>query len=343
MHAGEKFTLRETLYWTRRDIYKFLLIGLVPTALYVLLDWHFLSVPWLPVALVGTALAFLVGFKNNASYDRLWEARKVWGAIVNDSRTWAMMSIDYVTNKHASVELSPEELKSIHQRLIYRHIAWLTALRHQLRQKKGWETMEKIHNVEFRKFYDVAEQDHKLEDDLKPFLSAEEYTYVLSKKNRATHILKQQSRDLRELYEKGYIEDFRHMELENILRAFFEHQGKSERIKNFPYPRHFATVNNYFIWIFIFLAPLGMIEEFNTLAEKLNPHLIWLTVPFSALISWVFHTMDKLGTSTENPFEGSAIDVPITSLSRTIEIDLREMLDETDLPAPVPMKNNIIT
>ena len=341
MHAGKRFTLSQALIWTRREILLFVLIGAVPVVLYEFLDFKNLSIPWLPIALVGTAVAFITGFKNNASYDRLWEARKVWGAIVNTSRSWAIMVLDYVNNDHALEKLPDAELKRIHKRLIYRHIAWLTALRFQLRMPKVWEsTNYSKANREFRdKHFDVPEVKHKLEDDIALFLSEEDKAYIFSKKNRATHLIRLQSKDLKELKQQGFIEDFRHMEMENLLVDLYTQQGKCERIKNFPYPRQYTTINTIFIWIFIVLLPFGMILEF----EKIGENFVWLTIPFSVIAAWVFHTMDKIGTSTENPFEGGANDVPITALSRTIEIDLREMLDEIDLPAPVQPMNDILS
>ncbi len=112
MHAGKNFSLKEVIIWTRRDIYKFIIISAIPTLLYVLMDWNWLSLPWLPIALIGTAVAFLIGFKNNASYDRLWEGRKIWGAIVNSSRTWGIFVLDFVSNKHADQPLPENELKA---------------------------------------------------------------------------------------------------------------------------------------------------------------------------------------------------------------------------------------
>ena len=338
MHAGKKFSLKEVLLWTRRDIYKFIVLSAIPTLLFVLMDWNWLSLPWLPIALIGTAVAFLIGFKNNASYDRLWEGRKIWGAIVNSSRTWGIFVLDFVANNHASVPLSKSDLKAVHQRLIYRHIAWLTSLRHQLRQPKNWENIDKSYNVEYRHIYTVSEFENKLEDDLTPFLSAEDKAYVLSKKNRATQLLKLQSHDLKNLLDKGLIEDFRHMEMENMLKDFYTQQGKCERIKNFPYPRQFATINLYFVWLFMLLVPFGMLQEFG----ELGGNKVWLTIPFSTLVCWVFHTMEKIGEATENPFEGGANDVPMTALSRTIEIDLREMMDETEIPDGIQAENNIL-
>lgn len=150
MHAGQRFSLKEVLFWTRRDIFFLLIVSAIPTACYALLGWTWLAVPWLPIALLGTAVAFVVGFKNNASYDRMWEARKAWGIMVRD----------YVSNKHADRKLSKEELRETQLKLIYRHFAWLTALRFQLREKRVWEAIYKKHNQEYKnKWFKVEEHE----------------------------------------------------------------------------------------------------------------------------------------------------------------------------------------
>ena len=348
MHAGSHYTLKEAVIWTSRDIFRYLIIATIVTVPYELLGWKWLSIPWIPMTLIGTAVAFLIGFKNNASYDRTWEARKIWGALVNSSRTWGIMVKDFVNNDHAINPVSEEELKKIHTRLMYRHMAWLAALRYQLRTPRKWESMHKKHYAKYHEKFKKLSENLPLEEVLAEFLSEEECPYVLSKKNRATQIIALQSKELKELKQKGLIEDFRHMEMENVLSDFYVHQGKSERIKNFPYPRQFATLNRYFVWLFLFLLPLGLVQEFDLLSNRLPEYyaqhlsLTWVTIPFSTLVSWVFHTMEKIGESSENPFQGGANDIPITSLSRTIEIDLRDMLDEDSLPEPIGPYNNIL-
>ena len=327
MHAGKVFSIKEVLMWTRRETVVFFLVAAIPTFLHEFFGWTFIALPWLPVALVGTAVAFLIGFKNNASYDRLWEARKIWGGNVNDSRTFSMMSIDFVKKNSDDPD--------VHQRLVYRHMAWLTALRFQLRVPKVWETMQEPANREFSRLFRVSEYDDDLGESLAPYLPKEELERVMKAPNKATRILADQSHDLRELSASGALTEYRHVELTRLLGVLYDHQGMCERIKTFPYPRQFATINLYFVWIFIVLVPLGMLEEFNSY----GPNMAWLTIPFSALVTWVFHTMEKIGDVTESPFQGGANDVPITAISRTIEIDLREMLKEEDLPKPLePVK-----
>lgn len=340
MHIGKSYTFKEVILWTRRDIFVLFVVAAIPTALYQLLDWKWITLPWLPVALLGTAVAFVIGFKNNASYDRLWEARRIWGAITNFSRAWGVMVRDYVTNRHASETVSEPALKDIHYTLYKRHFAWLTALRYQLREPKSWEAINLPHNREYRdQFFRVEEQDNQLTDAIRSYLSQTEYESVVGKSNKAAQILALQSEHLRELLERGFIEDFRHMELEKIVVEFYNQQGASERIKGFPYPRQFASLNLWFIKIFVALVPFGMIQEF----AKMGDNFVWMTIPFSMLSGWIFTTMERIGETSENPFEGSANDVPITTISRNIEIDLMEMLNLPHNLKPVAAQNNILT
>lgn len=337
MHTGRHYRISEIVKWTRRETFIFTLLASIPTALYALLGWTWLAMPWVPVALIGTAVAFVTGFKNNASYGRLWEARKIWGALINNSRYWGTQCCDFLAEPEShSSNRSVDEYK---QRLVYRHIAFVTALRFQLRQPKTWETMNKRHNVEFQSQYFVDEWNGDLDDALKPLLDEADLEHVLGCKNRATQILAIQSAELNTLVQTDMLNDFNRLFMSRTLAKFYDDQGKSERIKNFPYPRQFATLNVYFIWLFIVFVPFGLLREFDKLGEQ----FVWLTIPASVIISWVFHTMDKIGESSENPFEGSPNDVPITALARTIEIDLREMIGEKNLPNAMEPVNNILT
>lgn len=333
MHAGRNYRFLEFVYWTRRDIYLLFFLDLIPVCLHQLMGWQWLAIPWVPVALIGTAAAFIVGFKNNATYARAWEARQIWGGIVNSSRSWGIFVKDFVRCS------SPEQQLLTQQQLIYRHIAWLTALRHQLRESKPWENIKTTsYNREYKKLYRVQEWETDMATELQPFMSAEECTEVLGKKNKATQIIGLQSGQLKQLHMSGSIDTLCYVELQNVLKDFYEHQGKCERIKSFPYPRQFASINLFFIRLFIIMVPFGMMKEF----EKLGDDAVWLTVPFSVLVSWVFTSLEQVGSSTENPFEGGANDIPITAMSRTIEIDLRDMLNEKNLPDALQPVNNIL-
>ncbi|HMY84346.1 MAG TPA: bestrophin family ion channel [Saprospiraceae bacterium] len=320
--------------WTRTKIYKMLLLSILPTALFYFLGWNWLAIPWVPVALIGTATAFISGFKNTQTYNRTWEARQIYGSIINSSRTLGIMTKDFVRGDNE---------KELHKEILYRHFAWLTALRFQLRETKSWENVKtKSYNREYLKYYNVPEWESSLDEELKSFLPENERQYILSTKNRATQILAQQSERLKELNKQGIITDFNYVAFENQLKDLYDQQGKAERIKNFPYPRQFSSINLYFTNVLCFLIPLGFIGELSKHTEKLGDWFIWLAVPLSVLVGWVFLVLEQIGESTENPFEGSANDIPITQISRMIEIDLREMLGEKELPPAVQAQNNIL-
>ncbi len=331
MHAGRRFTLKEVVYWTRRDIYIFAVVSTIPTAIYYFFDVKWLVIPWVAIGLVGTAAAFVVGFKNTQTYNRLWEARQIWGGIVNSSRSWGILIKDTVKTDKTEI-----------QTLVYRHLAWLTALRYQMREPRAWENMSLKSNQEYSTLYTVPEKETPLEEELKKFLNAEELSYILSKKNRATQTISLQSKHLRKLKDEGKLSEFDFIELEHLLTTLYDHQGKSERIKNFPYPRQFATINQMFIRLFVCILPFGILQEFGKLAKDLGEGFIWATVPCSLIVGWVFYLMERIGESTENPFEGGANDVPISNISRTIEIDLRDMFDEVDLPSPTKPVHDIL-
>jgi len=357
MYTKRNFPFWGMVKWTRIDTYKFILIGAIPVFLYKGLGLYWLHLPWLPIGVVGTAVAFIVSFKNNASYDRLWEARKIYGGIVNGSRSFTLMVNDFISNKHAKTQQSKEQLFAIRKELIMRHVAWMTSLRHALRQHKPWES-SKMHKTdkEYMARIEVREWKYSLEEELDGYVSTIEKDEILSKKNKQAACLNLQSRQLGNLLDQGLIEDFRHMEMQGMLTEFFTLQGKVERIKNFPYPRQFATLNYFFVWIFIILLPLGMMHEFEkigmTVVHSIQEHMkvhdspihiiveyvgnyfIWFTIPFTVIVSWIFHTMERIGETTENPFEGNANDIPITTMSRGIEIDIRQMID--DDPALIP-------
>lgn len=301
------------------------------------MGWKWLAIPWVPVALLGTATAFISGFKNTQTYNRTWEARQVYGAIINTSRAFGIMIKDFVRSEDKALE------KQLHQQIIYRHFAWLTALRFQLREIKSWENVKtKSYNREYMQYYKVPEWESSLDEELKNFLSEDERQYILSTKNRATQIITLQSSQLKKLNEEGKISDYNYVALENQLKELYDQQGKCERIKNFPYPRQFSSINIYFTNLFCILLPFGFLGEFSKTIEKFGENIIWLTIPFSMILGWVFLVLEQIGESTENPFEGNANDIPVTQISRNIEIDLREMLGEKDLPPAIAAQNNIL-
>ncbi len=342
MYTKKVYKAIDMAKWTRYETLLFFTIITLVVGLYYFFDLYWIKIPWTPLALIGTAVAFVIGFQNNSAYGRIWEARKIWGGIVNTSRTFGMFVQDMVSNERTSVKLSKEELHHEIKTLTYRHIAWMAALRHAMRASKTWETV--VHertNREWSKIVRPPEWDSTVEADLKPYISEKDLEYVMSKNNKQTALLYLQSHHLRRLKESGAIWEFSFLQLEGVLEELFTLQGKSERIKNFPYPRHFASLNHYFMWVFVLILPLAIVPQFAEIGKEIaeiqplvGNLFIWLSIPFYVVVAWVFHTMERIGRTGENPFEGSANDVPISTIARGIEIDLRQNLGESNEEIP---------
>jgi putative membrane protein len=297
------------------------------------------SIPWLPLSLIGTAVAFYVGFKNNQAYDRLWEGRIIWGAIVNSSRMWGSNVKAFIVENGA--ENGKRDLLEIKRVILFRHIAWLYKLRSQLLEPAGWEHLGLggLFGQDARNKWRKAGLGLYGEDltdmHLRNYLNHQDYATLPTFKNAATQLIDIQSQELAALRKAGHIGNFEHMKLQDILNDFYDHQGKAERIKKTPFPRQFASFGFIMVCLLIIMLPFGAFSEFG----KFGDLGIWLAVPFIIVVSWVYIVMELIGDYSENPFEGLGNDIPMLSICRNIEIDLLQQLGETELPEPIkPIK-----
>jgi len=292
----------------------------------------FNGLPFSFVSVTAIAVAFYVGFKNNSSYERLWEARKIWGSYVNASRIFATYVLDFIA---PSQSIDKDTLLQTQHRIIKRHIAYLTAIRLQLRKQTVWK-MEEVGNKIVSS--DTNFINEQLDLELSDYMRDEEVDYVVLQNNPAVHILKMQSEDLQTLYSKKCMSDIHHVEIARVIAEFYNQQGACERIKGFPFPRQYAYYSKVFVYLLISILPLAVFSELS----KLNEHITWVTIPISVTISWIFFTLEIVGDSSENPFENAINDVPITAISRNIEIDLLQMIKETNVPDKIKSENDIL-
>ena len=251
-----------------------------------------------PTGFIGTALAFLIGFRNNSAYDRWWEARKIWGKLINDSRHFALKAIGLISDTWND-ELTLEDIDKYQKKIIYRHIAFVWALNKYLR-KIEWE------------------------EAIFPFLEENEFEQIKKEKHIPLAILKNQTLEIKKMYQEKYFDDFRHIQFDNIMENFNDALGKSERIKNTVFPMQYNWYMQYAIWVFLFMLPFSLVG-----------YLGYWFFPFSIIIGFVFILLEYLGKHIENPFENTHNDIPLDALSRTIEINLKEVLGEDNLPEPI--------
>lgn len=263
-------------------------------SLIYVVDQYIFTKTVLPIAypsLMGTAIAFFIGFNNNQAYGRWWEARTIWGGLVNDSRSWARSLIAYSSN---------QVLAEI---MIRRHLAFLVTLSTSLRKDES--------NLSYTEYLIPADL-----DSLEP------------KYNRANQLLQLQAADLHQLRQTNAIDDFVFASLNNLLQSFCDGMGKSERINNTVYPITYVYFTQLFIWLFIALITMST----SGLIGGSSIVLGWL-------MGFVFNAIHINGMSLMNPFSDNPAGVPISSITRNIEINLLQLLNSPQIPDPVEVIN----
>lgn len=301
-----------------------------------------MRLPWLPLSLIGTAVAFYVGFKNNQSYDRLWEARKIWSDIAADSRVFAVMARNY-----RSEEPAADAGTDIRRQLIYRHIVFLYQLRQQLLVPAQWEHAC-LHNPWSRSFHNrkrrealnqlFKEELESVDHNMHNYLPAEELQQLHTAGNKAVQLLNRQSELVQQLYREKVVNMIQQIDLQHTINNFYTEQSKVERIKQTPFPRNYASFSFLFVCIFIFLLPFSIVGEFARLGEA----AVWLSIPVGVIVGWVYVVMEMIGDYSENPFEGLHNDTAMLSICRAIEIDMLEIMGEHTIPAPIRSKGAVL-
>jgi ion channel-forming bestrophin family protein len=276
----------------------FLFLALVCVSAYLFNEYvlhHYIQFPTIVPGVLGPALAFFIGFNNNQAYDRWWEARKIWGGLVNDSRTWARQIVEYTSGEGSE---SVEEISKIKKRAIYRHIAFLYALKDNLRGER---------RREYRKYLD-----------------AEETNAVEKESNIHNAILSFQSKDLAYMKKSNWIDGFKFIELNKMIIQFCDWMGMSERIKNTVFPTTYTYYTRLFIWLFI----ISITFVFSDLVGG------W-SIFFGMLVGYVYIVMHTIGLAILNPFEPVPSGISLDQITRTIEINLLETLGDSDIPEPI--------
>ena len=341
MYIRKNFTLREIFFITWKHFVWLIPYSVLIAVLYRYTSLREFEIPWLPLSIIGTGVAFYVGFKNDQAYDRLWEARIIWGGIVNSSRMWGSTLRAFIVDHNSG----NDDLFQVKKAMIYRHIAWLYTLRNQLLEPASWE------HLRLGGMYGSDARQKRLKMGLgllgeditaaqvQKYLSGYEFEKLTSFKNAAAQLIDIQSQDLAMQRKNGNLKEFEHVKLQTILNDLYEHQGKTERIKKTPFPRQFGSFSFIMICLFILMLPFGFYSEF----DKIGHYGIWLAIPFTIIIGWIYVIMELVGDYSENPFEGLMNDVPMLSICRNIEIDLLQQLGETDLPEAIqPVKNVLL-
>lgn len=303
------FDLRK-VFWNIR--FETLTTFLVAVAIYVLHQLKVIEIalPFSIAGILGSALAIFIAFRNQSSYARWWEARTIWGGIINNSRIFARQIIANVNNAVAIGKVSREVADNFKKEMINRQIAFAHSLRLHLRIQNDFEEFNHL-------------------------LSENEFEEIKLKQNRPNILLHQQGLRIKEAMQKEILGAFDNISMEPNLATFSNWQGACERIKNTPLPMNYQYFTKLFLYVFIFVLPICLIGDFT----KMN--IGFMVIPVSFIICFVFAVMNRVGEINENPFENQISDIPMTSMCNTIERDLKEMLGEV-IPEKLEPQNGLL-
>jgi len=297
--------------------------------------------PVLPGSVMGIAVTLHLGFKSKSTYDRWWEARTEYGALQLYSRVWAIQVMGLVHHAHADVA-------AIQKDLIYRQIAIVYATICLMRSTSHLPLARRRRLFEGRRAVDAKSVLLSVPEIYEPFLSTEECGGARTRRNTPLFLLTRQAGILREMVTRGGINLTEELVMLRTLNEIEAAQARCERIKNTPFSRQISCFGPIFTLIFVLLVPLALLDALvqEAIAHGLRPmmtHEFFTTLMLlSIVVSWVFIMMEKISNSTEEPFEGGAHDVPVSALSRAMEIELREALGETELPPPLAPIDNVL-
>ncbi len=279
------------------------LYDLAVVAAYKVEHWNWVALPHIPLSLFGSAIGIILGFRNQSAYARWWEARTLWGAVVNNSRSWARQVVAVMRPVESS-ELP--ELKTMQRRLVYHQIAYVHALRQHLRKLEPWA-------------------------ELVPLLSAAELSALRDEKNVPLALQEQMSVLLRECQSRGWVDKAQWHAMDGNLDDLMDAQGGAERIKNTPMPKQYDYFPRLFVHMYCMLLPLALVTAMG-----------WFTPLGSTLVGFIFLALDRIGRDLEDPFENTIYDVPLTSITTTIDVNLRQLLGETELPSPAKPVHGVL-
>ena len=258
-----------------------------------------LSVPSGPFEAAGAVLGLLLVLRVNAGYSRWWEARVLWGGIVNQCRNLAIVGLAY----------GPKDT-----RWRSRFVRWIAVFPHvtrrSLRLQRSFPELDRLLSTESCEWLGRAEH--------MPSAVSSEIALLLS-----------------EARSMG-MDGFAFLKAEEQRAQLVDHLGGCERILSTPLARSSAIQVRQFIFLLLFTLPLGLMEDFQrvTGAGFMSRHQldqIFLIAAYVILLAYPLLSLDRIGMELQNPFSVQRIDfLPLDSICTTIERNVLELLQDLE-------------
>lgn len=254
----------------------------------------------IPFSLIGLALAIFLGFRNSAAYDRYWESRKLWGQLVASCRDLSRQCQSFI-NADVPIRAARQSvgLKDVRVRMIFRAVAFAHALRLQLRLTHA---------------ADCA--------DFQGLLTESELAGLGSSSSDTNFLMTHMGLDLRQCMREHGLDGFLAATIDTTLSTMVAVSTGCERIRNTPIPFSYTLLLHRTAYLYCFLLPFGLVDTIG-----------FMTPVVVAIVAYTFFGLDAVGDEITDPFGESSNHLPLNALCRTIEIDMRESVGDTTVPA----------
>jgi putative membrane protein len=244
----------------------------------------------------GLAVAFFLGFRMNSAYDRWWEARKIFGELTNNTRSFVAKIYVYYSNNENFKETQQQDFKLEAQRLIELSILYIHQLKNEMHNNFKPTFNEQAIGI-INEF--IINTNNKISNEiLVALIMRIEYNFS-SKSN----------------IEKG--------DLMQHINRFYDIQGKAERIKNTPFLMIYSAFTKIIVSFYVILIPL-FIGDIDLGGE--DSRFEFLAIPIMVIISTAFLTINKLANLFGEPFsENKKTSITIDEICKTIEQNCTEV------------------
>jgi putative membrane protein len=258
---------------------------------------HKITLTTIPFTLIGLPIAIFLGFRNTAAYDRYWEGRKLWGEILLRARNLARQCNTLLA--YPQPARARNGLDDLRVRMVYRTIGYAHALRHYLRGSSP-------------------------ADDTRRFLLPAEWQQMGASSNPPDYLVQRMGLDLQQGLQEGRIDPCLVAAIDATVSAMAGAGASCERIKSTPIPFSYTLLLHRTAYLYCFLLPFGLVDSIG-----------FMTPVVVAIVTYTFFALDALGDEIEEPFGLEANDLPLDAICRSIEINLRESLEDVDIPPPL--------
>jgi putative membrane protein len=295
------FDPRKVVTYVWKDVTLAVGVAVAVYVAVVVLGWTFVALSFAPIGLLGTALSIFLAFRANTSFARWGEAAQAWAAIIAASRIFGRLVVTFTDSHRHTPQYKEAVAEAFKREMVYRQIAWVNALRLELRGQSDWR-------------------------DLERFLPEADVAALRQQPNKPLFLMKRQGQRIYDGMAQGTLQGFDSFQMEGQLAALSLQQAVCERIKTIPIPRQYDYFTRLFVRIFVVLLPFFLIKTL------VGDSVLWVVMPLTGLIAFLLTAIERTGAVNEEPFENRITDVPLSAACREIERDLRALVGESDLP-----------